>query len=684
MKLDRVRSVCATNSDALRCLAGLAACLVVTGLSPRPVFAEGKRLDATASANSSAENYAPELAIDTNENTLWVASLKPARTNNQSWFQLDFGSVKQVARLHWIAAQGTPYPASAPTEYRVLLSTNEIEWTCVPAPFSHETTTLVGDVLLNADARYVRLETTKVNDGSGWALGLREIWVTEGRDSSAAARLFRPRIHSGNLAATISWTAPDSIHPDRWNLFRADRPTADPEKPLVSLPGGARAHIDSIPNWTPRYYWLEAVDSRGKVLFKSASAAAVAYPAGTDLSPVETFAFWYEPYKPSTDLDASINHIGDAAFVVGPGVSAAADLARLGKGVLPYITFYQTAGWVGSFPEDANPKTVADMIAPVAFYLPSLRFSGSPPGYAPSVFCRPGNVEYSASAIQYTLCPNSSSLRNLALALVGKQLDGGALGFFVDNGYQDDVAASTRCESSRHTHWYGDDLTAADAFLGLLLEVRCEVKKRHPEGVVMVNGGVPVNANFYGLTLGDVCDGQLWESYLRSSYSTPKEHASNWKEVYRRSVALEQAWQDTPPQRMFVLSYPWDRDEAYFCYCTAKLCDLPWAASLGISDPKHLHFGGHFGTYPELVGLRLGTPAKQQEWGGVKLGEIYFRAYERGLVMVNPTRQPQTASVPLGKTRRWREVFSGIESEGSALSAQLPEESGRVFLWRTP
>ena len=173
----------------------------------------------------------------------------------------------------------------------------------------------------------------------------------------------------------------------------------------------------------------------------------------------------------------------------------------------------------------------------------------------------------------------------------------------------------------------------------------------------------------------------MWESYLRSSYSTPKEHVDNWQSVYRRSVALERAWHATPPRKMFALSYPWNRDEAFFCYCTAKLCHLPWSASLGISDPNHRHFGGHFGTYPELIDLRLGPPLHEREYGGTQQGEIYTREYQRGLVVVNPTRTDQTARVSRGRVQRYRDVFSGQQAAGASLALRLPPESGRVFLW---
>ena len=58
------------------------------------------------------------------------------------------------------------------------------------------------------------------------------------------------------------------------------------------------------------------------------------------------------------------------------------------------------------------------------------------------------------------------------------------------------------------------------------------------------------------------------------------------------------------------------------------------------------------------------------------------REYERGIVLVNPTKVPQQATVPLSKARRYRDVFAGTEGEGGALSLEMPPESGRVFLWR--
>jgi hypothetical protein len=645
--------------------------------------AEGKRLPATASAQISAPGYGPELAVDNNDRTVWAASLTPQKSNNSVWFQLDLGSVKQVARLHWLAAAGTPYPASAPNKYRVAVSGNGVSWTTVHDATNQAADEPAGNIVLNTTARYVRLQTTQVHDGSGWSLGLREIWVTEGYDDAAASLQWHLHSTMQDGHIRLTWQAPNDRRIKYQHVCRTAAPTDEHGVSIATIGASDKTYTDQVPNWTPYYYYLQAFDSNGKVIGRSATVAAFAHPENNASGRTETFAFWYEAYKPTSDPDSSARHIGHADFVVGPGPGAIPDLNKYGVGSLPYITLYQTADWTPkTFQTGEDYKSVVEKIAPIAFYNESLDFAGSPPGYAPTEFGRPGNVEYNPKSIQYVTCPNSTVFRDMVLTKVKNLLAGGASGFFVDNGYQDKAVASLTCHSTSHKHYYGNELTSADAFLGMLMEITCAVKKKNPRGIIIVNGIVPADAEFYGLKLGDVSDGILWESYLRSSYATPKEHAYDWETVYKRSVDLEKAWQSSPPRRMFVLSYPWNRDEAFFCYATAKLCDLPWSAGLGVSDPDHKKFGGHFGTYPELVDIRLGAPSDTNQFGGEKLGDVYVRTYEKGFVVVNPTHQEQQLELPLTGHRSCYDSFARKNLTDGNLRVALPPESGRVYLYQ--
>ena len=64
-------------------------------------------------------------------------------------------------------------------------------------------------------------------------------------------------------------------------------------------------YSETVPNWTPYYYWVQAFGSNGEKRGTSTKVAAFAHPADNASARVETFAFWYEPYKPSTDPNPS-------------------------------------------------------------------------------------------------------------------------------------------------------------------------------------------------------------------------------------------------------------------------------------------------------------------------------------------------------------------------------------------
>jgi hypothetical protein len=150
-------------------------------------WAEGSDCDnvlgAIASASSEASGYPIANALDGLNSTQWVASLTPTTSNNNAWVQLDFGSHKQIDRVRWRGANGTPYPASSPAEYTFQVSDDGSNWqtvgtrTNVPVPQINADAIINGDELLNAQGRYLRIVTTKVNDGTGWSLSFLEFWA---------------------------------------------------------------------------------------------------------------------------------------------------------------------------------------------------------------------------------------------------------------------------------------------------------------------------------------------------------------------------------------------------------------------------------------------------------------------------------------------------------------------------
>jgi hypothetical protein len=293
------------------------------------------------------------------------------------------------------------------------------------------------------------------------------------------------------------------------------------------------------------------------------------------------------------------------------------------------------------------------------------------PGYFPTRSQRPGTPYYNPARVQYTTCPNSAELRRRVLARVDAALRDGAGGFFIDNGYFDDLGARTACESTTHAHVYGE-LTGAASFLGLLTELVAHAKRHDARAVVLVNEGVPDETRFYGASIDDLADGIVWESYLFTTYVPRERHASQWDEVYRASVERERA---QPRRRTYVLSYPWDRDEAFFAFATAKLCALPFAASLGRQG-----WAGVTPAFVELTRTRLGGVADAREVGGTRAGELYTRRYQHGMVLVNPTAAAQETTVA-GPDGRYRELFTGASGTSARITVCLPPRSGRVLQW---
>lgn len=150
-------------------------------------WAEGSDSDnilgAIATASSEATGYPAGNAVDGDASTQWVASLVPTVSNNSAWFQLDFGSRKQIDRVRWKGANGGPYPASSPSEYSFQVSDDGSNWQTVgtrtntPVSQINQDAIVNGDEILNAQGRYLRIVTTKVNDGTGWALSFFEFWA---------------------------------------------------------------------------------------------------------------------------------------------------------------------------------------------------------------------------------------------------------------------------------------------------------------------------------------------------------------------------------------------------------------------------------------------------------------------------------------------------------------------------
>jgi hypothetical protein len=133
-----------------------------------------QRLHAVAvtTQHGALAGYPATNAIDGNPQTLWV----DPSPNNNSWIKIDLGTVQQINRVRFHSGLGTPYPAYAPGDYTISVSQDDVNWTTVVTR-TNLLNHINGDDPVGMTGRFVKLTTTTVNGGSGWALSFHEFWA---------------------------------------------------------------------------------------------------------------------------------------------------------------------------------------------------------------------------------------------------------------------------------------------------------------------------------------------------------------------------------------------------------------------------------------------------------------------------------------------------------------------------
>lgn len=321
--------------------------------------------------------------------------------------------------------------------------------------------------------------------------------------------------------------------------------------------------------------------------------AVVATPPTND-----TFAFWYESWTPQT-----WKALQPANAIIGVPAQAVGDIHSHGGKALNYVTLYQAR--FGSF-FIAN----ADDLNNVGFHTPN--------GFLPSAFGGLNN---------FVLCSNSAEMRARALAYVTATIVQNKFdGLFVDNTYLP-PAAKLICDA-KHPHVkQGED--GGTAYIDLLKTVYDAVKQANPSALVITNPGDPNSfaSQSNGLTLWDVSDYVLWESYVYTSIVGP-DH------IRMGAIARSYALARTLGGKIVALSYPMNASEALYSYAVASAFGFKYAANLGVNQQTNPANGGHFGIFaPQLPGL-TGSPTDPPPTDGAP---ILIRHYSNGMVIVNTT-----------------------------------------------
>lgn len=303
----------------------------------------------------------------------------------------------------------------------------------------------------------------------------------------------------------------------------------------------------------------------------------------------------------------------------------------LGIRCFPYVTFYQ--GAAGQSYQGINLKDHPEFIEVDA--------QGN--------YRRTGFWESEDYKNYYTICPNVQAYQDAMVAWVRKLLDLGADGVFIDN-----LSSRAECDGpqfGRHKHLIGSSGRAStaeqnQAFALLLRRVREVIKQAHPDGAVFGNSASPTTLppEFW-----KYLDADMLESYICTWASTDRwfDWQTHWNKAGRELQPYLKAGKQIQALSYLGHTSYGVREDAFFCYASARLAGFVWNGGLPLSTPETA----------VLYRLRLGRPlTDEREENGV-----HYRVFERGLVAVNPDKQ-QAASFTLSSpvpSRRLVDLFGG-------------------------
>lgn len=285
---------------------------------------------------------------------------------------------------------------------------------------------------------------------------------------------------------------------------------------------------------------------------------------------------------------------------------------------------------------------------------------------------RTGFWESEDAKNMYCTCVNTKGYRQSVLKYLEYLMDMGAGGIFLDN-----VHPGSKCcgpEYGRHEHLYPYQQTA---FASLLKEARQLIKKKDPEGALLVNSADPV-------TLPDAywqwIDCEMSESYICTWVST-----SRWGDWHKQWNGMDKKlsrWMKVGKQ-VCCLSYVGYttndiKDDCYFCYASARLMNMIWqAGSTTVYDRPDISI-----LYQIEIGQPV-APEKETETG------IHYRIYKNGMVAVNPENSPAVLKfsykfptsqiLDLYEQKQIKVEFGN--SRIGRIKTEVPPQSGRVYLF---
>ncbi len=321
----------------------------------------------------------------------------------------------------------------------------------------------------------------------------------------------------------------------------------------------------------------------------------------------------------------------------------------------PYMTFYQT--WIGQPYQGVRLSEHTDWI--------EIDKHGH--------WKRTGFWESEDSKNMYCTCYNTKGWRNAVLEYLEYLMDLGAGGIFLDNVH----TSPSKCygeEYGAHKHLYPTEL---EAFATLLKEAQALIRRKDPEGALLINSADPVHLpEAYWPWI----DCEMSESYICTWVSTERwgDWATQWNGMDRKLAKWVRAG-----KQVCCLSYVGHtknklKDDCYFCYASARLMNFIWQAGNDevYEDPE----------CNILYQIETGQPATRER---VTEEGLHYRIFANGMVVVNPTDKAATLEVEYAwPTSLVHDLYRNADvkikwgkGKKGTVKLRIPKQSGRVYLF---
>ena len=171
------------------------------------------RLKTKFSTSSSATSFPASRAIDGRIETIWMASKSTSSKNNLAWVELTLNTTTYVSSFNWRSPNGAAnkafYPASAPSRFKISITSDGKSWT--DAFETDGKAIFDGKITIGRPIKKIRMDISKVNDGTGWALGFSEIWLEGWQEPQKACSLILGPMDDYKSALKSIGTGPKTV-----------------------------------------------------------------------------------------------------------------------------------------------------------------------------------------------------------------------------------------------------------------------------------------------------------------------------------------------------------------------------------------------------------------------------------------------------------------------------------------